>query len=191
MRNTIVYLIGFPGVGKYSAAKELLKLQPNFRIVDNHLINNLIFTLIEKDDTSPIPEDVRTNILKIWDIVFDTLTNIADANHNFVLTNVLLESKKRDHEFYHKVRNMAEQRQALFVPIRLLCQNNELERRIVNPERKERHKLTNLERARDIIENDSLLNIAHPNLLNLETTGMTSIQVAQKVMNYVQGIQGK
>lgn len=49
MKNTIIYLLGFPGTGKYTIAKEICK-QADFKLVDNHLINNPLFTLIENDD---------------------------------------------------------------------------------------------------------------------------------------------
>jgi shikimate kinase len=41
MRNTMIYLIGFAGAGKFTIAKEICK-SAEARLVDNHLINNPI-----------------------------------------------------------------------------------------------------------------------------------------------------
>ena len=50
----IIYLIGKPGTGKYTIAQELAKF--GFIVCDNQLINNPIFTLLNYDGFSKIPE---------------------------------------------------------------------------------------------------------------------------------------
>jgi shikimate kinase len=37
MTSDVVHLIGFPGVGKLTIAKEIAKQRPDFILVDNHL----------------------------------------------------------------------------------------------------------------------------------------------------------
>lgn len=59
--NCIILLMGFAGVGKLTTAKELVKY-PNFKLVDNHLWNNVIFRLIEQDGITPLPEKVWKKI---------------------------------------------------------------------------------------------------------------------------------
>jgi hypothetical protein len=54
MKNTIIYLIGFPGTGKYTIAREIAQ-QEDFRLVDNHLVNNPLFNLIHADGITPLP----------------------------------------------------------------------------------------------------------------------------------------
>lgn len=41
-----LYLIGFAGTGKYTIAKELVKF--GYKVIDNHLINNPIFSLYKE-----------------------------------------------------------------------------------------------------------------------------------------------
>ena len=48
MKNTIVYLIGYAGTGKYTIAKEIAVLTGAV-IVDNQLINTPIFSVIAAD----------------------------------------------------------------------------------------------------------------------------------------------
>jgi ATP-dependent Lon protease len=41
--NIILYLIGYPGVGKYSIAQEIQNQTGQFRLVDNHHVLNPFF----------------------------------------------------------------------------------------------------------------------------------------------------
>jgi len=46
----IIYLIGFAGTGKLTVAKEIIKHNKEFTLIDNHKINDLIFNgLINKE----------------------------------------------------------------------------------------------------------------------------------------------
>ncbi len=45
MKNTIMYLIGYGGTGKYTIAKEIAALTGAV-VVDNHLINNPVFSVV-------------------------------------------------------------------------------------------------------------------------------------------------
>ncbi len=61
MRGTpaIHLLYGFPGVGKLTIANEMVGLLGasghEVRLVDNHVINNQVFRLIEQDGLTPLP----------------------------------------------------------------------------------------------------------------------------------------
>ena len=52
MNNVIVYLIGPPGVGKYSTGKLLAGRMPA-KLLDNHYWCNPIFEIIEPDGRTP------------------------------------------------------------------------------------------------------------------------------------------
>jgi len=61
MQNTIVYLIGYAGIGKYTIAKELAVLTGAV-IVDNQLINSPVFSVVSPDGNAPLPEAVWPKI---------------------------------------------------------------------------------------------------------------------------------
>jgi shikimate kinase len=48
MNGALIYLIGFAGCGKLTIAKAIQK-KIDCILVDNHLINNVIFSLIDPD----------------------------------------------------------------------------------------------------------------------------------------------
>lgn len=93
--TTIIYLIGKPGTGKYTIAKELAK--NGYIICDNQLINNPIFALLQYDGFKDIPEFAWEIIGKIRTNIFDFITR--EPSNNYVLTNVLGEIE-RDHKLF-------------------------------------------------------------------------------------------
>ena len=85
-----IYLIGFAGSGKYTIAKEIAKY--GYKVVDNHLINNPIFSLLDLDEKTPIPENARLFTRKIRHVVLDFVSH--DQKANYVFTNELVEAEK-------------------------------------------------------------------------------------------------
>ncbi|MGO7427595.1 chloramphenicol phosphotransferase, partial [Rhizobium ruizarguesonis] len=51
--SVFVLLLGFPGVGKLTIARELGSLI-SAKIVDNHWFNNPILRLLDEDQTAPL-----------------------------------------------------------------------------------------------------------------------------------------
>lgn len=90
-----IYLIGHAGVGKYTIAKELSDF--NFKVVDNHLINNSIFSLLDLDGVTPIKENAWETISEIRKSVLGFVCQ--DTVSNYVFTNELQE-EKCDHVIY-------------------------------------------------------------------------------------------
>lgn len=183
MKNTIIYLLGFPGTGKYTIAKEICK-QADFKLVDNHLINIPLFTLIENDGKTLLPHRIWDNIGRIWEAVMDTIVHISPPHYSFVLTNALTEQGQGDRAWFERVKGTAEQKKALFVPVRLSCSVEEMEKRIVQPERKIRMKEINPESPKRNAENYTVLTTDHPNLLNLDVTSLTPQEAAATILNH-------
>jgi Holliday junction resolvasome RuvABC ATP-dependent DNA helicase subunit len=52
MTNQFVYIVGPPGVGKYTVASTLAARMPA-KLVDNHYWSNPIFGLIQQDGITP------------------------------------------------------------------------------------------------------------------------------------------
>ena len=103
MNNVILYLIGFAGTGKLTIAKAILARAP-FLLVDNHFINNVVFSLIDMDGNSPLPPRVWENVGKVRSIVFDTMRYLSKPARNFVLTNELVEGDEEDAKVFNPQR---------------------------------------------------------------------------------------
>jgi hypothetical protein len=184
LQNTFIYLIGFPGTGKLTIAQEIAR-KADFRLVDNHLINNPVFSLIHVDGKTKLPERIWDNVFKIWEAVADTIIHISPREYNFILTNALQQKDVADHTHYERVKDMAGQREARFIPVRLLISDiEEHARRITAADRTLKLKETDAEAPRRYAENEEVLNISHPNGLTLDVSRLTASEAADIILKH-------
>ena len=186
MKNTIIYLIGFAGTGKYTIAKEIVALSAA-RLVDNHLINNPVFSLIPLDGVTPLSDSVWEKTWAIRHIILDVIRDISPSDYSFIFTNELNEGVADDAKLFAEVEELASTRKSVLIPVRLICDENELCRRITSPNRADRLKDTNADNARRKYRSSQILNVLHPNLLNLNVTNLEPIQAAQAIIKHAGG----
>ncbi|MBN8530448.1 MAG: AAA family ATPase [Alphaproteobacteria bacterium] len=178
--STIYYLIGYPGVGKYTVAQALAE-RTGARIVDNHLANNPIFSLLPLDGITAIPEAAWERVKAIRDIVFDTMEHLSPREFSFILTNVLHDDEG-DRSLFAQVEALAKARSSLFIPVLLSCTEEENCRRVTSPGRAKRLKDTSAENVRTLRAEKPLLPVAHPNTLRLDTTMLAAEEVVEKIL---------
>lgn len=186
MQNTIIYLIAFAGTGKYTIAKEISRLS-GAKLVDNQLINNPVFSLIRQDGVTPLPDSVWEKTWAIRHIVLDVIKDISPPDYSFIFTNELNEGVADDAKLFAEVAELARARKSALIPVRLICDENELCRRIESPDRAERFKDVSSKNARDKFHNQKILNIDHHNLLTLDITNMSPAQAAESIIRHVEG----
>ena len=188
MKNTIIYLFGFPGTGKYTIAKEIVA-QTAACLIDNHLICNPIFSVVRADGRSALPQEIWNYTRRIGAVVREAMVNLAAKDENFVLTNFLSHEDQDDQKIYEQTRAVADKRNALFVPVRLTCDLTELQKRIVQPDRHERMKMTDTDKIAAHYRNYTVLNPEHPCKLVLDVTHMTAQEAATAILAHVEKLQ--
>jgi hypothetical protein len=181
MQNTIIYLIGFAGTGKYTIAKEICRLT-NARLVDNQLINNPVFSLIRADGKTSLPESVWEKTWAIRHIVLDVIKDISPAEFSFVFTNELVDGSSDDEKLFSEIAELAASRNSKLIPVRLLCDEGELCKRIQSSDRSARFKVTNADNARSKIRSQRVLSVKHPHLLDLDVTNLSALQAAEAII---------
>ncbi|AWN81578.1 hypothetical protein [Candidatus Cardinium hertigii] len=179
--HKIIYLIGKPGIGKYTISQELSKF--GYVICDNHLINNPILSLLPYDGLSSVPESIWSTIAHIRHVVYNFIEQ--EAYNSYVLTNVLYEVET-DQLIYQAVEQMAEKRKSLYIPVKLSISEKEHVKRIVNPSRKIRYKSINPE---DVYIKYKLIEISHPNLLELDVTTRSAKESAETIVRHISCLQ--
>ena len=180
IENTIIYLIGFAGCGKLTIAQEIQKLIPAI-LVDNHLINNVVFSLIDPDGVTPLPKSVWENTRRVREIVLDTIRELSPPQRNFIFTNELIEGKATNQEVFNKISSLAADRGALFFPVRLLISPEELCRRIVSPERKAKFKTISPALVHQKMLQQEILYPSHP-YFELEVSDLSASRSAQVIV---------
>ena len=185
MNNTIIYLIGHYGVGKLTIAKTICAAT-DARLFDNHLANNVIFSLIRADGKTPLPERVWDMIGVIRDQALLAIEELTPPDTSFVLTNCLLESDPMDRATYEEVEGLAARRGNIFVPVLLTASDAAHASRVGSAERAERLKHTDVESAAEKRRTEELLRIHHPNRLDLDTTTLPPSEAARLIIEHAE-----
>jgi len=182
--NTFVLLIGFAGTGKYTIGRELCR-RTGAKLIDNHLINNPIFKVVNADGVTPLPALVWDKVKDIRRIVYDAIRELSSPESGFVFTMELRQSNPGDHRAFLDLQELAAGRQSLFVPVRLLCDIDELCRRVGGPGRAEMFKEISLENTRKKFEEDSVLDADHPNLRTIDVSRKSPLESSNAILNEV------
>src|SRR6266850_6504051 len=111
--NTLVLLIGFAGTGKYTIGRELCE-RTGAKLVDNHLIANPIFTVVNADGVTPLPAGVWDKIKQIRRTVYDAIREMSPPEMSFVLTVEWRESNPADHQAFTDLERVAAARRSRF-----------------------------------------------------------------------------
>jgi hypothetical protein len=185
MNNTIIYLIGHYGVGKLTIAKAICAATAA-RLFDNHLANNVIFSLVRADGKTPLPEGVWDLIGVIRDQAFRAIEELTAPATSFVLTNCLLESDPGDRAAYEQVKAVAARRGNVFLPVVLTASDAAHATRVDSPERAERLKHTDVDSAQRKRHAEELLRIDHPNRLDIDTSELPPAEAARLIIAHAE-----
>lgn len=181
MNGVIIYLIGFAGCGKLTIARAI---QARFDciLVDNHYVNNVIFSLIDPDGRTPLPARVWQNVDLVRTAVFDTIRHLSKPGRSFIFTNVLFEGGDIDQQIFLDIAGLAQDRGALFLPVRLLISPEELVRRVVSPDRAQKLKETDPQAAREkALEQEVFRPVGFP-YLEIDITTLSPDEVADRIL---------
>ncbi|WP_051963521.1 hypothetical protein [Deinococcus misasensis] len=189
LQNTIIYLLGFPGVGKYTIAKCITE-QTGARLIDNHSLTNPIYNVIDLDHSKGLPPTFGHRVHQIFAAVFEAINTLSPPEWSFVFTNARTDHEENDVEYCMR-RDLARWRDATFVPVQLVCTLEENMRRIQGEDRKTRFKPTQSELARHIHQTQTVYQVHHPNVLTLDVTGLSPEAAAETIVRHAQTVQLK
>lgn len=187
MHNAIIYLHGHYGVGKLTIAREIAALT-GARVFDNHLANNVVFSLIREDGSTPIPEGAWPLIMTIRRQALTAMAELARPDASFVLTNALMEEDPIDHAAFADVMDTATRRGATFVPVLLTASDLAHAERIPAPERAARLKMTDADGAARKRATSAILKVAHPNRLEIDTTDILPEAAARRIIEHARAL---
>ena len=157
------------------------------RLFDNHLANNVIFSLIREDGGSKIPDAAWDLIMTIRRQALTAMAEIAAPQASFVLTNALMEGDPLDRLAYDEVVATAERRGSTFVPVFLSASDAAHAERIPSADREARLKMTDAAGAELVRHSRPLLAVEHANRLDLDTTDLPAEEAAQRVIAHAAG----
>ena len=189
MRAYLFFLVGFPGTGKLTVGRQIVEQLETagreVRLVDNHYVNNPIFRLVDADGVTPLPKEVWEAVSAVREAVIGTIERLSPSHWTFVLTNHIDDSPG-DRAWVTRLETIATTRGSHFVPVRLLCDVEELERRIVSPDRVPHMKSIDPLEPRRLHEGPGVPLIDHPATLTLDITVMAPEHAATRIIEHAE-----
>jgi shikimate kinase len=187
----MVYLIGHPGVGKYTVGAEIAELT-GARLLDNHLVNNPIFAVLPRGAKADV---VATRLAwqrigEIRELMLRSMEDLAAPDTSFVLTNVINGDDPEDVAVFDRVETVARSRRARFVPVVLRCDIEEQLQRATTTQRAQRLKWTDREAIREAVGRVRLYEPVHVNTLRLDTTALSARAAAEAVVAHCGSLTG-
>lgn len=173
----LFYLIGPPASGKRTIG-QLLERQTGAVLLDNHLWSDPIFRACGVTGhhalpagLGPLREQVRLAVMAVARLALPSVSHI--------FTNYLTaEAKEQD--TFGSMAELAQARGAVFVPVVLTCDREELARRIDRPERQDRLKLKNPELLATLLDTRGAFG-APAGVPVLDTTELRPEAAAQRI----------
>jgi ribose 1,5-bisphosphokinase PhnN len=179
-----IYLIGFAGTGKLTIAKAL-RQQFDCLLVDNHLINNVVFSLIDPDGKTPLPAEVWSRVAEVRGAALATIRGLSKPGRSFVFTNELLHGIDRHAGVFKDVQETAQARGARLLVVRLHVEPDELARRVVSPERAQAFKEIDAQGALQRSRQHELLKPDGADCLDLDVTLLAPDEAARRILQHV------
>lgn len=181
-------LAGLPGTGKYtigSLLTERLAASGETRLVDSHYTANPVLGLIAQDGITPLPKDVWERVGEIRNAVLETIASLTPRDWSFVFT----ADVAADDDSYAFVRHLsavAAARGTKLLVVRLVCDLDELRRRIVEPGRRQRMKSTSEADATERhAQGVGRLDEWSP--MTLDVTGLRPDEAVDAILRWVDG----
>lgn len=178
-KRLLIHLNGMPGVGKLTIARQLAK-QLDAKLIDNHTLHN-------------IPLSIHGRFGARWDLfyairqlAYDAIKTIS-LETPLVMTNALAHGSKYEEEAWEAVQKLASESRRHFVPILLVCEQDEHCRRVVTEERTNNHKLDSAEVVQDYYKEG--LDIIHDDTLSyaltLDVSSLQPDEAAKMIIDHV------
>jgi hypothetical protein len=185
--NVIILLTGIDGVGKRTIGEALCSLDRTFRLVLSDFWLNPVLQLMSDD-----PNVINTLDAKGWraineirDVIFDTIAHVCPQGSNFIITEKLVEGNIWHKKFYERVELMANEKQALLVAVRLICELPVLLTRVVSEDRKKYHKPRDANVVRERVLLQETFKSKNKNELTLDTTDLSPKESAEKILHHL------
>jgi hypothetical protein len=170
----LLFLHGAPATGKLTVAKALLGMVPG-RLFDNHAAIDLARTIF--DFGAP----------GFWDLVHTVRYAAFDAaaEHGAALVvTTFCYAEPDDRAQYEKFERIMHRHGGELLPVFLHCSREETARRVGNPDRVERRKMTSEKSLNRYLDDYNFSPVPRSDCLKLDTEVRSAAATAQEIMRH-------
>jgi chloramphenicol 3-O-phosphotransferase len=170
----LLFLHGAPAAGKLTVAKALLGMVPG-RLFDNHASIDLARTIF--DFGAP----------GFWELVHSVRYSALDAAAGHGVPLVVMTfcyAEPEDRVQFQKFELILQQRGGELLPVFLHCSREEAARRVGNPDRVERRKLTSAETLMQDFDRYDFAPVPRADCLKLDTGARPAEATAREIIRH-------
>ena len=139
------------------------------------------------DGAQPLDPEVWDRVGDVRSVVVAAVRDLAPPDTSFVFTDHLTETPADEHHVRQLI-DIADALGAQFVPVRLICEWSELERRIEAPGRVEQMKERIPATGRHRGQGESVLATEHPNEMTLDITHLPAADSALAIGRHLEAV---
>lgn len=107
------------------------------------------------------------------------------------MTQEMIDDEEHAADFYQHLLKVAEHRKSLFVPVRLICSEDELVKRVKIEERHSAYKAIDVDRAIDLTQRHKVFQSNHPHEITVNNTDIYPGEAAKIIIEHIDAIQRK
>lgn len=184
LENCIFLLMGLPGVGKQAVGKELASL-PNFRLFDHHGYYDVFLKLFGDDGSvmNTLNESAWAKITKLENLLLSTIAEDCPRENSYVITQMMFDNDPYHQAYYEIILETVKARNAILVPVRLVCDAEVLAERVQSESRKAHFKtmdpVLSLKRSTE----EQVFISHHPNEITIDNTQKTPREVVELILS--------
>jgi hypothetical protein len=170
----LLFLHGAPATGKLTIAKALLRTVPG-RLFDNHVSIDLARTIFEFGAPG------------FWDLVHNVRYASLDAagEHGIALVvTTFCYAEPDDRPQFEKFEEVVQRHGGELLPVFLHCSRAEALRRVGNPDRFERRKMTSAEALNKYLDDHKFTSVPRADCLMLDSEMRSADATAQEIIHH-------
>ena len=185
--GVVLYIFGINGSGKKTVAEYIVDCGAGFKLIDNSAIDRLIFSHIFPEDKLFKRIPYYSN--KIRDTLIDMITENVRMHHSYIFIDQLFQNSTTDLAKYKKVLKFSEDRGNVFIPIKLVCDENMLNsRKNISTEEMINRKIDN-KKIIKLNGRSAIFSPNHKNVLVINTTNRTIPETAEMILEKIKKVK--
>jgi len=183
--NCLVLLMSFPGAGKKTTGEVLAK-KTNFKLAHEWI--SPILKLF--GDDGQVMWDLEAEAWKKLnaadDLILSTIADVCPKENSYVIPQMMFDQDPYHQIFYDKVLSVVEKRKAHFFPVRLLCDEAELRKRVQSKDRGKYFKTRDVELSNSRSREKAVFYSNHPNEITINNTHKMPDEVTDIIIDHIQ-----
>jgi hypothetical protein len=172
----LIFLCGPPAVGKLTVA-QALAIKTGYKLFHNHLSADLVSSIFEFGSL---------NWLKLLEkIRLDVFEAVCEAELDGLIFTYMYLGKPGSWFFIADIRELLEQYDGELCVVGLVCSDEQLEKRVVEPSRKAFGKIDSVEKLRGVFPSSDLtFEIPCEEVLVIDNTELPPEQAADRIIEH-------